>query len=97
MICLQFPNVRTKTLSEYIPARSARRIDYTVLGDRFPDNDVKKGPGGGFTDSRSGLLIAVNLGAGQVLFRWNFGLFRLFSAIKLNSGVFALIAPSTSG
>lgn len=62
------------------------------MGDRFPDNDVKKGPGGGFTDSRSGLLIAVNLGAGQVWFRWNFRLFRLLSAMKINSGVFALLA-----
>lgn len=41
--------------------QSERRIDYTVLGDRFPGNDVKTGPGGGFTDSRSRLLIAVNL------------------------------------
>lgn len=82
MICLQLPNVRTKTWSEYIPAAEDRL--HCFGGIVLPDNDVKTGPGSGFTDSRSRLLIAVNLGAGQVLFSWNFRLFRLFSAFKLN-------------
>lgn len=77
--------------------QSERRIDYSVLGDRFPDNDVKTGAGGGFTDSRSRLLIAVNLWARRVLFSWNSGLFRPFSSYKLNSGESALTATPTSG
>lgn len=62
MICLQFPNARTKTFSKYIPAVEGAGDRLHCFGDRFSrQSDVKTGPGCGFTGTRSSLLILVSL------------------------------------
>lgn len=62
MICLQFPNVRTKTLSKYIPAIEWAGDKLHCFGDSFSrQSDVKTGPGCGFTGTRSSPLILVSL------------------------------------
>lgn len=97
MICLQFLNVRTKTLSEYIPAAEQAADRLHCFGGSFSRQ---------WCEDRTRRWIywfsfwAVNCckSLSQTgLFSWNSGLFRPFSSFKLNSGVFALIVTSTTG
>lgn len=63
MICIQFPNVTTKTIVKiYSSNRVNGGISYIVLGDGFSRwSGVKTVPGCGFTGTRSSLLIVVSL------------------------------------
>lgn len=62
MVCPQFPNVRTKTVSKYIPAEDWEGDRFLRLKDRFSTRSyVKTGSGFGFTGTRSSPLILVSL------------------------------------